>query len=339
MKLIDKVKTIYKSAKSNLSDFIAKLSIKDQLDLGNKHKNLISIISLLTIFVFVLSITGVVIGFNSVISKNKSSLKYIEEDGIRYIEIADGYIKEKLTVETGTILPELKAYFRDDYNLPDDLSVQYFEDNNALSLDDFTYEEYGDKILKGLRSIDVVIFGEYTYETKLEVVDTLTPDVTLKDVTINEGDTLDLNSFVNTYVDNSTLEEYNVAIKDEVDYSEPGTYEINIYVCDTSENCFEGTAKLTVLKVESPSGGGSSKPNGNGGSTKPNGGGSTKPNGNGSTTPNSGGSSKPKPNNDKPTDTSYSFDTKNVIKPEQKHVQKKLKKEGTIHLHIVIMVL
>lgn len=296
----------------------------------NALSNHLNTTILFTVFVvFIISFIGILFGLSSIFNKSESKLRYIDEDGIRYIELVDGYIKEQLVVETGTILPELSSYFRDDYELPDDLAAQYFENNNSLSLEQFTYQKEGDYYLKGVRTIDVTLFGKYEYVTKLVVVDTIIPDVTLKEVTITTDDTLDMKLFVKTYSDNSNIDDFTVYFKEPVDFSKVGTYDIILLVCDLSNNCFEGTTKLTVEKgknTTNPSGaiinpnsgaGSSSKPNsGSGNSTKPSSG-SSGNSGSGSSS-GTGGSSGSTPKPTSPNDTIKSFDASNVISPQER---------------------
>lgn len=309
MKVIDKVKQFIKSINTNISNLLTSLFDEEKHTLHNT----ISIITLtLTIGIFIISVLGITIGLNSVLSKNESKLRYLEEDGIRYIELVDGYIKEELVVETGTILPDLQNYFREDYVLPSSTSAQYFENNNALNLEQFTYEKDGDYYLKGIRTIDVIIFSDYEYQTKLTIIDTTSPTFTLKEVSIAADETLDLKNFVDTYNDNSEMEDYQISFKEEYDLTKEGTQDVTLVVCDISNNCNEGTTKLTITSAKNPSSSGkpstkpstgSSKPST--GSSKPSSGSSKKPS-SGSTKPNSGSTSKPK---------IYSFNANNVISP------------------------
>ncbi len=319
MKVIDKVKQFIKSLNTKISNLLTSLFDEDI----NVLHNTISIITLiLTIGIFIVSVFVVSIGLNSILSKNESKLRYIEEDGIRYIELVDGYIKEELVVETGTILPDLQNYFREDYVLPSSSSIQYFENNNSLDLEQFTYEKDGDYYLKGIRNIDVIIFSDYEYETKLSIIDTTSPTFTLKEVSIAADETIDLNNFIETYEDNSEMTDYQISFKEEYDLTKEGTQDVTLVVCDISNNCNEGTTKLTITPAEQPSTGEKPNTNPSGGSTKPSGG-STKPSG-GSTTKPSGGSTKPsggsttKPSGGTTKPKIYSFSAKNVISPESR---------------------
>ena len=346
MKVMKKIKKHLKSLTTDLSDFIARLTIKMDFNLGDKQKTLTTILLILSAFALSLTMVGNFISFKNMDFKQTSKLRYTYQDGIRYIEIKDAYIKEELVVETGTLLPELKTYFRDDYILPDNISAQYFDGNNALALDEFTYEEFEERYLKGTRTIDVLIFGKYNYRTKLVVIDTLTPDVTLNDVTIKQNEELDLKSFVASYKDNSHSEEYAVRFKEAVNFENIGTYDINLYVCDEANNCYEGSTKLTVIendKIEnnensnSSSNSGSTSSNNSNSGSKPNNSnsGNSKPGNSSGNENNNGGQSTPNnpPSNPKPDhDTSYSFDTKNVITPQVITCNEETKEEENFDL-------
>ncbi len=311
MKEIDNNQKNYKSNKSSI--FFSMLPFNYKEELISLHKSINSIILALSIAIFLLAIVGITTGLNFILHKNESRIRYIEEDGIKYIELVDGYIKEELVVETGTILPELKNYFRDDYKLPKDLTVQYFENNNVLNLEQFTYEKDGDYYLKGIRTINVIIFGDYEYQTKLSIIDTTSPTVTLKEISIPANEELDLNSFVETYIDNSGINEYSVQFKEEYDLSKEGTYDVTLLVCDISNNCNEGTTKITITKAEN-----NNSNNGNSGSGNKPSSSNNKPNTN-TPKPNSGSNSNSNGNNTPPKSKIFSFDASNVITPEYRN--------------------
>ena len=321
MKVIDNTKKAIKSIYNNLSKLFSLKGNQEELD--NLHKTINTITFVLTTIIFIISVFTICFGLSSVLSKNESKLRYIVEDGIRYIELVDGYIKEELVVETGTILPDLKSYFRDDYELPDNISAQYFENNNALNLEQFTYKVNGDYYLKGIRTINVTIFGDYEYETKLSIVDTTSPTVTLQDVSIPADETLDLKKFVKTYMDNSQINDYTINFKEDYDLTKEGTQNVTLVVCDVSDNCNEGTAKLTITKA--------TKPNSSGSTTKPSTGNSSSSNKKPSTSSSSKGNSSS--SNKKPK-TLHSFDASKVITPTYRSCKAESKKENNYNLVI-----
>ncbi len=331
MKVIDKITNTIKSIPQKLSNII---SYNDQEDTDKLRKKFSNTTLAVTITIFILTVFNITIGLSSLLNKNESKLRYIEEDGIKYIELVDGYIKEELVVETGTILPELKDYFREDYELPDNISAQYFENKNSLNLEQFTYEKDGDYYLKGIRTIDVVIFGDYEYETKLSIVDTIIPTFTLKELSIEAGKELNLKDFVDTYSDNSQINDYTVSFKEEYDLSKANILDVTLIVCDIANNCNEGTTKLTITAPQTPSGGSTTKPSGGSSTTKPSGGSSTtKPSGGSTTKPSSGSTTKPSGGSKKPSSV-HSFNASNVITPEKRSCSVESKKANNYTLSI-----
>lgn len=250
------------------------------------------------ILFFVVSIAVISIGLNSIFGRQESKLRYKIEDGIKYLEIENGFIKEKLIIESGETLPNIRDYFDDNYDVLDTATISYFKDKEGISLGDFTYEIDNDIFVRGTGEISVIINNGKEYETKLIINDTIVPDVALDDVTISEGEKVDAKDFVAIYDDNSQLEQYSAEFVNAKNYSKAGIYDVKINICDGSNNCIEHTATLTVKKIEEdktkPDGGTISKPNNSGSSSKPSGGGSSsKPSGSGGTTtkPPSSGSS------------------------------------------------
>ncbi len=319
MKVIDNIK----KSINNLSKLFSLKENQEEID--NLYKTINTITFVLTTVIFIISVFTIFLGLNSVLSKNESKLRYIEEDGIRYIELADGYIKEELVVETGTILPELKSYFREDYELPDNISAQYFENNNLLNLEQFTYKVNGDYYLRGIRTINVTIFGDYEYKTKLSIVDTTSPTVTLQDVSIPADKTLDLKKFVKTYLDNSQINDYTINFKEDYDLTKEGTQNVTLVVCDFSNNCNEGTAKLTITKATNPNSSGSTSKPSTGNSSSSN----KKPSSSSSNSSSSSSKSK-----SKKSKTLHSFDASNVITPTYRSCTVENKKENNYTLVI-----
>lgn len=327
MKVIDKFKKTINSLNNNISKLFS-FTPDDSEEKNIIRKSINSSLIVMSFLLFILSVVGIIVGLKFVMGKHDSKIRYIEEDGIRYIELVDGFIKEELVVETGTILPELKNYFREDYKIADNVSAQYFENNNALSLEQFTNEVDGEYYLKGIRTINVIIFGDYEYETKLSIVDTTSPSFTLKEVSIPADGTLDLNNFVASYNDNSEIDDHTVSFKEDYDLSKEGTYDVTVIVCDISNNCNEGNTKITITKAENNSSNSGNGNTGNGGNSsgnkKPSSGSSNKKPSSGSGNKNSGsgnknsgsGSNSGGSSSTKPSNTIYSFDDSNVITPE-----------------------
>lgn len=264
-------------------------------------------LSLLVIAIFIVTTVNVLTLILNFIGGHQSTRYYIE-DNIKYLEIDNGYITEKLIVESGDLLPDIKDYFNESYEINEDATISYYSGKNGITIENFTYEKDGNLYVRGVQEIDVIINNGKEYTTKLVIRDTTEPFVTLQDLTITEGESLDPNSFVSIYNDNSQITEYEAYFPESINFSSAGVYDIKIKVCDYSNNCVEGISKLTVNKGnsenisvgnnnknETSSSSGGSKPSGSSGNKNNNSSsssGSSGSSGNNSGS-SSGGSSKP----------------------------------------------
>lgn len=270
-KIKDKIK-INKSQNQNIdSSSRAKFKFSDIKriikDIPNKIKNFnfkdfityclnnkISVLSGLVLFFFFITLLSVIFGMNSLFGKQQSKIRYIEENGIKFIGIKNGFITEKLVVESGEEIPEIKEYFDEDYQLDDNASISYFNGETKLTLEEFTFQKDNKTYLRGYQTIDVVITNDSeSYSTTLVINDTKPPSITLQELTIYQGETVSGESFVSVFSDNSQLNEFTSTIIGSIDYSSIGTYDISISVCDAANNCTDGSTKLTVKKNETSS--------------------------------------------------------------------------------------
>lgn len=159
-------------------------------------------------------------------------------------------IEPSLTLEIGSELPTITSYFPNQ-ELSQEYTIKYYLNNQEISLEDFTSTK---DTLYYLNSIDdyqvIVTIGDKDYVSELNVVDTTKPAVTLKSLTITEGDKYTIKQFLDSYNDNSGSSSYTISYVDMTDskYTTPGTYDIEIKVCDLYKNCIEQIAKLTVNK-------------------------------------------------------------------------------------------
>ena len=265
-------------------------------------------LSLLVIVIFLVTTINVLTMILGLIGGHQSTRYYIE-DNIKYLEIENGYITEKLIVESGDELPNISDYFSEDYEIREDATISYYSGKDGISIESFTYEKDDIKYVRGFQEIDVIINNGKEYTTKLEIRDTTEPYVILQDLTISEGESIEAKSFVSLYNDNSQITEYNAYYPDSINFSVAGVYDVKIKVCDYSNNCVEGISKLTVTKGSNDSNivsndnknettsSGGKKP-GNSSSSKPSGGSSS---GGGSSSSGSSGNNKPsKPDDDTP---------------------------------------
>ena len=69
-------------------------------------------LSLLVIAIFIVTTVNVLTLILNFIGGHQSTRYYIE-DNIKYLEIDNGYITEKLIVESGDLLPDIKDYFNE----------------------------------------------------------------------------------------------------------------------------------------------------------------------------------------------------------------------------------
>lgn len=245
--------TMKKSFQKLLSS-CKKISLKKSLQsLLHSKKKKTAILAILVFIVFVISMVSLCTHLGSFVEKHESKMYYVDDQGIKYLEIDNGFITEKLIVESGDILPTIQDYFSENYEIQKDATISYFEGKNGISIESFTFEKEGNVYVRGIREIDVVIHNGKEYATKLIIKDTKDPYVTLQDLTITEGESLDPESFVSLYVDDSQIQEHTSYFPESINYSTAGVYDVTIKVCDLGNNCVEGVSKLTVRKGEASS--------------------------------------------------------------------------------------
>ncbi len=244
-----------------------------------KKKKKVKILTVATIVIFILSLVGVICSLKSFFYRQESIIVKYDDDSKKFVQVANGFVVEAMSLESGDELPTIEKYFSEEIEIQEDATILYYRNDELLSLEEFTIENEGVLYVIGTGEVVVVINNGEEYRILMTIRDTTSPVVSLRDVSITEGDTLDLNSFVEIYADNSYNEMYNIALEQEVDYSAPGDYELNLKICDFSDNCINQITKLTVNKKETQ------KPN----NDKPNN--NTKPGGNGGNNSTGGNSS------------------------------------------------
>lgn len=178
-------------------------------------------------------------------------VKYIEENGMKYISIKDGYIAEELKVQAGALLPSLTDYFNESYELGSDATVSYREGEETLELADFTYVKDDVTYVRGVKNLTALIKNNNEeYESKLVIEDTQKPTILLQGVTITEGEAIDANRFVAIFVDNSQISDFTATIVGTDQYVKIGTYDVRVNVCDMANNCVVDSTKLTIKEKE-----------------------------------------------------------------------------------------
>lgn len=170
-------------------------------DFIHSKKKKTTVIAILVFFVFVVSVFSLLSSLTTLVAKQESKIYYIDDQGIKFLEIENGFITEKLVVESGDSLPTIQDYFSENYEIQSDATISYFDGKNGISIESFTFEKEGNVYVRGIREIDVVIQNGKEYSTKLIIKDTKDPYVTLQDLTITEGESIDPESFVSLYVD------------------------------------------------------------------------------------------------------------------------------------------
>ena len=250
-----RVKLDFKKIINNIKEIPTKIknfNLKEFIKYCKENK--VKVLSCLVLFFFFITILTVTLGMNSIFGKQQSKIRFIEENGIKFIGIKNGFITEKLVVETGEEIPEIKEYFDEDYKLDDNASISYFNGETKLSLEEFTFQKNNKTYLRGYQTIDVVITNDgESYSTTLVINDTKPPSITLQELTIFQGETVSAESFVSVFIDNSQITDFSSTIIGSVDYSSIGTYDVTISVCDKANNCTDGSTKLNVKKQETSS--------------------------------------------------------------------------------------
>ena len=88
----------------------------------------------------VIVLSAFIIGTSSVVQRfsNKAEeIKYIEENGMKFISIGNGYLAEELKVQAGSLLPKLKDYFNDNYELDKNATITYLDGKDNLEVRTF----------------------------------------------------------------------------------------------------------------------------------------------------------------------------------------------------------
>lgn len=153
-------------------------------------------------------------------------------------------VRELTAVEVNSELPDKTLFFEELQNVKEnDIKVNF----KKLSTKEV-----------GKYNVTLKIYGK-KFKTVLEVVDTKSPELEVKDITISVGDTYKPGDFVKTCTDNSKkdciVEFYDMSIDENgtaIDYSSfknEGTYTVQIVAKDESGNSTTNmSAKLTIGK-------------------------------------------------------------------------------------------
>ena len=140
-----------------------------------------------------------------------------------------------LKLAVGSNIPEISDFIK---NIDETAIIKYYKNDEEIE------------------TLNLNIIGEYKvkiyvndkeYESSLIIFDDVTPEIILKDVTIEFGATYNINSFVESCIDNSN-EECILSFSNEKmsEYTDSGEYSIEILAKDSSENEIYSNAKLII---------------------------------------------------------------------------------------------
>lgn len=206
------------------------------------------IITVTTIAFFALTIFITPIVINAIQSQNqaklveKNPIKNLEEEKLKYI------ILDEITVETGSEIPNVIAYFDAEAAPEEAKEIKYYLNDKELTLDEISYLKDNKRYLKGTNKYKVIIDNNEKYTSVLNVVDKTKPIISLKDLSITSGSKYEAKNFVSQYSDNSRESTYTAFFKDDNQKSitKAGDHPVTIMVCDKSNNCTEDVANLHI---------------------------------------------------------------------------------------------
>jgi hypothetical protein len=157
-------------------------------------------------------------------------------------EVNNTVVEEKLaelTIEVGDKTPTAK-----DYNYSEDATIEY------TNLPTKEVEEVEIVTEVGTYT-GTITEKEETFEVTLKVEDTTAPELTLKEVSINENDKYSANQFVESKKDNSDKEiEISFESEEMAKYKTAGEYSIKIIAKDKAGNETAKETKLVITKKE-----------------------------------------------------------------------------------------
>lgn len=195
--------------------------------------------------IVILFIVGIFVGFR--ISNKGVTQQLVTENNEIKAEaqdfVVDIVLKDSIDVEVNTKLPEIYEYF-DDY-VEFDYDVRYYENEKEVT---------GEYVISNIGTYKVEIrLNTLKYNTKLNVKDTVNPELKLSDLTITVGDKYNEKSFVKSCTDNSKKDCNLSFASDEMSkYNKAGNYNISIIASDSSNNKITQTAKLVIKDKTTP---------------------------------------------------------------------------------------
>ena len=155
----------------------------------------------------------------------------------------NGKILKKLDIKDKVEISYLSNY-RDVDN--------YFENYDDEKVNSIKYIKNGKEIDKDVLEIgtyDVeIIVKNKTYNSKLTIIDNISPVLKLKTLTIYEGSKYNIDDFIDSCIDEYSECKYDYFSEDMSLYSKVGTYDISIKASDLSGNEIVENTTLTIKK-------------------------------------------------------------------------------------------
>ena len=156
--------------------------------------------------------------------KNNGKIETPKED----IKVISEVIRE-----TGSEIPTLK-----DFGIEEEGKIEFFiQEEKVENIDNTKVNTYDVKIT----------VGEKEYTSILKFVDTVAPDVSLKEVSIEEGNSYLIENFIESCKDISSACHYSYESEEMGSYQTVGTYKIVILTEDDSKNI---SKKETTLSIQ-----------------------------------------------------------------------------------------
>lgn len=153
--------------------------------------------------------------------------------GLYYMQLANRCVKESLTVEAGEACPSVESFL--EWERKDAYIVEGIDENMILNhVQDYTV---------------VIHVYHRDVRTTLHVVDTVPPVIQTKDLSINLGDSFEVEDFVENVND---VTDWDINYKEMPDVQRGGSYVITLLATDEGGNVAEAQAKLDVFQDTTP---------------------------------------------------------------------------------------
>lgn len=143
-------------------------------------------------------------------------------------------IKEELTIEAGSRLPEISSFLLEEYNA----GACYAKAWKDLP----AFHAIGDYDVK-------ILLRENVYHTVLHVTDTIPPEVITKNAQIYKNMILEPMDFIESMKDETNIK---AEFEEEPDFSLPGEQEVKIAAVDEGGNVTVESAKLLIIEDLKP---------------------------------------------------------------------------------------